>query len=205
MLVLPVMVSARPAPMVIVLTRAVPEAEPRFCARKLPKVALAFVRSRAVAVVEEVVLPRTSAPVPKLAVTGAVGANGELPRPACWKLTVPLSSVRFGLFAVVTRPESVRAAVPDFTRVPLPARVPRKVLATLPVPTVMVAAAGVPAVSRRRRVPADVGPTSWERVNAVVPALATSEPPLRVTMLAAAPMPAVPRRTSPALTTRPPE
>ena len=205
MLVLPVMVRARPAPMVIVLTRAVPEAEPRFCARKLPKVALAFVRSRAVAVVEEVVLPRTSAPVPKFARTGADGANGELPRPASWKLTVPLSRVRFGLFAVVTRPESVRAAVPDFTSVPAPASVPRNVLATLPVPTVTVAATGVAALSRRKRVPAEVAPFSCARVYAVTPALATSEPPLRVTAFAAAPMPAEPRRTSPALTTRPPE
>ena len=195
MLVLPVMVRARPAPMVMVLTRAVPEAEPRFCARKLPKVALAFVRSRAVAVVEEVVLPSVSAPVPKLATTGALGANGELPRPASWKLTVPLSIVSFGLFAVVTRPESVRAAVPDFTKVPAPARVPRKVLATLPVPTVTVAATGVPALSWSESTPAAVGPTSWERVNAVTPALARSVPPLSVTMLAAAPMPAEPRRT----------
>ena len=197
--VLSVMVSERPAPMVIVL--AVPEATWTF---RLPKVALALVRSRLTAFALALVLPKTNAPEPKFARTGAVGANGELPRPAAWKLTVPLSSVRFGLFAVVTRPESVRAAVPDFTRVPLPASVPRKVLAALPVPTVMVAAAGVAAVSRRNSVPALVGPTSWARVKAVVPALAMSEPPLRVTTLAAAPMPAEPRRTSPALTTRPP-
>ena len=197
--VLPVMVSERPKPMVIVL--AVAEATWTF---RLPKVALALVRSRLTAFVLALVLPKTSAPVPKFARTGAVGANGELPRPACWKLTVPLSRVRFGLFAVVTRPESVRAAVPDFTRVPRPAIVPRKVLATLAVPTVTVAATGVPAVSWSESVPALVGPRSWARVKAVVPALAMSEPPLRVTTLAAAPMPAEPRRTSPALTTRPP-
>ena len=51
-------------------------------------------------------------------------------------MTVPLSRVRLGLSAVVTRPESVRAAVPDLRSVPLPATVPRKVLATLPPPTV---------------------------------------------------------------------
>ena len=197
--VLPVTVRARPAPIAMVL--AVAEETWTF---RLPNWALALVRSNVTAFALALVLPRTRAPVPKLATTGALGANGELPRPACWKLTVPLSTVRFGLFAVVTRPESVRAAVPAFTRVPLPAIVPRNVLAALPVPTVMVAAAGVPDVSRRRRVPAEVGPTSWARVKAVVPALATSVPPLRVTALVAAPMPAEPRRTSPALTTRPP-
>ena len=176
--------------MVIVL--AVAEATWTF---RLPNWALALVRSRVTAFVLALLLPRTSAPVPKFARTGAVGANGELPRPAAWKLTVPLSSVRFGLLAVVTRPESVRAAVPDFTRVPRPAIVPRKVLATLPVPTVTVAATGVPAVSWSESVPALVGPRSWARVKAVVPALATSEPPFSVTTLAAAPMPAAPRRT----------
>ena len=162
---------------------------------KLPNWPLALVRSRLATVVLLLARPSVSAPVPKFARTGALGANGELPRPAAWKLTVPLSIVSFGLFAVVTRPESVRAAVPDFTKVPVPARVPRKVLAALPVPTVTVAATGVPALSWSERVPAEVGPTSWARVNAVVPALARSVPPLSVTMLAAAPMPAEPRRT----------
>ena len=196
--VLPVMVSERPAPMVIVLAAAAAT-----CTFRLPKVALALVRSRLTAFALALVLPKTNVPVPKLARTGAVGANGELPRPAAWKLTVPLSSVRFGLFAVVTRPESVRAAVPDFTRVPLPASVPRNELLALPVPTVMVAAAGVAAVLRRRRV-AVFRPFSWARVNAVVTSLATSVPPLRVTTLLALPMPVELRRTSPALTTRPP-
>ena len=203
--VLPVIVSERPAPMVIVLRRAALEVAPRFWTFRLPKVALALLRSSAVAVVEDVVLPRSRAPEPKLATTGADGANGELPRPASWKLTVPLSRVRFGLSAVVTRPESVRAAVPDLSSVPLPAMVPRKVFATLPVPTVTVAATGVPAESCSERVPAAVGPTSWARVKAVVPGLAFRVPPLRVMTFAAAPMPAEPRRTSPALTIRPPE
>ena len=156
--VLPVMVSERPAPMLMVL--AVAEATWTF---RLPNWALALARSRVTALALELELPSTKAPEPKLARIGAAGAYGELPSPATWKLIEPLSIVRFGFSAVVTRPERVSAAVPDLRRVPLPAIVPRKVLATLPPPTVTVTATGVPAVSWRERVPAPVRPTSWER------------------------------------------
>ena len=198
MVVLPVIVSERPAPMVMVLVT------PLVWTMRLPNTALALERSNATALALVLVLPRVRLPEPKLATTGADGANGELPRPASWKPIEPWSMVRFGLSAVVTRPESVRAAVPVLRRVPLPAMVPRKVLAVAE-PTVTVAATGVPAESCSERVPAAVGPTSWARVKAGVPGLAFRVPPLRVMTFAAAPMPAEPRRTSPALTIRPPE